>query len=870
MTNLRRRILRILPFFFCCAANGEFSVASAEPVCVEESSLCVDDADRIIEGEVVSKPCWRYEKRLRCFEPHDEAGICRAEALPEGCVAENARCTKEDPVMGCLEIETPLTCNVPPPTNRLQLSSLPTASLKSNRTGDLSNLSSNSRGITVGDPVVTVRYAERVDGDDTMEDGCRVTSETCLDDTPREVPVENWPGHVAHAAPACWEKEVTVSCPTSNAATSCKKLEESGCTPTDETRCVAENEGVCIRWQRTYRCGSPVTGEGIETGDPVEIPDGGVAADDSACREALDDALASGLTCEAISSVCEKPGETIIVDGKPVTIECLEKTVVYRCRGEGKNGCTALEALEKDGVCRRESGPDCLQTSEDGTCLLAESIFRCGPTAVPPPDSSEDLGEVEEAPAVPTNGCKEQEASPACRETGRVCTEGPGIRFENGRFVYRDCWAWDVSYTCLSDDYDDCERWEKDPECRLVSSICPEGGDCLRPLRTYECRRPGEDIVLGETCDGEICVGDVCHTTDGPADEDLADSIVQIEIGRQLGLYGDLTGNRFFSGDALHCKDRKGAPSCCRKETVAGMSNNQFAAYLVWGAAKVGWEGVKFVGSPYVYDLLAWSDSTEWLLNALYGSAASGAYSPSFSFWGASVEFVNGEWQFSFSVEGFLVAAALQFWERHKTCDAEDQKLAMARGQGLCHFIGTHCADHVPGLGCTKREEVHVCFNSVLALLINEQGRKQLGRGWGSPEHPDARGFTIEEIESLDFTSMDFTAFIQDVLREVQNSNVADDTATRERIRNRLEEILAGESGVFSSTPPPVYTTNRPPENSAEANASKRLPSFRRPWLERPSPALERVIAKYGLDEEIDVQHVTKNMHRKETPGVAR
>lgn len=813
---------------------------AAEPVCVESEAVCVDTADRVIDGVTVSKPCWRYEKRIRCFAPHADALACTGSNLPASCTAGEARCTKEDEAMGCLETETPLTCSAP--VGKV------TATLENRRAAGLSETGAPSRvgpgrGIAALEPVVEVSYSESIEGDASLGEGCRIESERCLDSTPREIAVENWPGHTATASPACWETEVTVSCPTADGAESCQKLVDAGCTQSGETVCAQERDGVCIRWRQTYRCGNPVTGDGIVTEGPVDEPDGGVATDDSACRKELDEALDTGLSCEAVSSTCVKPGDTLWVDGRPVTIDCAEKEVVYRCRGEGEKGCKALEALADEGVCRRETEPVCEKEDASG-CLVWSSVFRCGPDASPLPDAAEDLGTVEEVTMKPADGCAEEEASGVCKETSRVCTEGAGVKFVDGKFVYRDCWAWTVSYTCLTTSDDDCAKWEKDPECRLVSEVCPEGDDCLRPLRTYECTRPGESFELGETCSGEVCVGDLCHTTDGPADEDLADAIVQIEIGRQLGLYGDVTGNRFFSGEALQCKDRKGAPSCCRSEVVAGMSNTKFTAYLVWGAAGAAWEGIKYVGSPYVYDLLAWSEHTEWLLNALYGSAASGAYNPSFSFWGVSATMVEGELQFSFSVEGFLAAAALQFWERHKTCDAEDQKVAMARGQGLCHFIGTHCVDKVPGLGCTKREEVYVCFNSLLARLINEQGRAQIGRGWGSVETPDARGFTIEEIEELDFTEMDFTAFVQDVLREVQSKGEFTDEATLARIRERLQEMLSGEEGIFGPMKNPEYATDTPPGGKKSATGAQ---AFRREGWERPSPRIEAYLRRNGL-----------------------
>ena len=62
----------------------------------------------------------------------------------------------------------------------------------------------------------------------------------------------------------------------------------------------------------------------------------------------------------------------------------------------------------------------------------------------------------------------------------------------------------------------------------------------------------------------------------------------------------------------------------------------------------------------------------------------------------------------------------------------------MAKGERLCVYIGTQCSKHTPGLGCTEREERYVCFNSRLARILNQEGRRQLGRGWGTAQFPDA------------------------------------------------------------------------------------------------------------------------------------
>ena len=49
--------------------------------------------------------------------------------------------------------------------------------------------------------------------------------------------------------------------------------------------------------------------------------------------------------------------------------------------------------------------------------------------------------------------------------------------------------------------------------------------------------------------------------------------------------------------------------------------------------------------------------------------------------------------------------------------------------------------------------------DSMLARIVNEQGRVQVGKGWGGSESPDCSGFTVAQLQSLDFAAMDFTEF---------------------------------------------------------------------------------------------------------------
>lgn len=95
----------------------------------------------------------------------------------------------------------------------------------------------------------------------------------------------------------------------------------------------------------------------------------------------------------------------------------------------------------------------------------------------------------------------------------------------------------------------------------------------------------------------------------------------------------------------------------------------------------------------------------------------------------------------------------------------ETQELAQKREQGLCHFNWKWASSK--SLGITLEEsESYCCFTSKLGRIINEQGRVQIGKSWGSvsnPDNPDCSGFTVSELQRLDFSKIDFSEFYVDI-----------------------------------------------------------------------------------------------------------
>lgn len=95
-------------------------------------------------------------------------------------------------------------------------------------------------------------------------------------------------------------------------------------------------------------------------------------------------------------------------------------------------------------------------------------------------------------------------------------------------------------------------------------------------------------------------------------------------------------------------------------------------------------------------------------------------------------------------------------------CPVEEQQLARLRAKGRCKHIGSYCAQRILGV-CVKEKESYCCFNSKLARIINEGGKAQLGMSYGAPKSPDCSGFTIEQLQTIDFGRIDFSEFYADI-----------------------------------------------------------------------------------------------------------
>lgn len=100
-------------------------------------------------------------------------------------------------------------------------------------------------------------------------------------------------------------------------------------------------------------------------------------------------------------------------------------------------------------------------------------------------------------------------------------------------------------------------------------------------------------------------------------------------------------------------------------------------------------------------------------------------------------------------------------------CNDEEKTLWTHRKKDRCVYVGTHSSNNVLGFDLAERASF-CCFDSKIARVLQEQGRRQLGISWGTPEHPNCRALTLQEMERIDFDKIDLSELYGDFLDKVQ------------------------------------------------------------------------------------------------------
>ncbi len=127
-------------------------------------------------------------------------------------------------------------------------------------------------------------------------------------------------------------------------------------------------------------------------------------------------------------------------------------------------------------------------------------------------------------------------------------------------------------------------------------------------------------------------------------------------------------------------------------------------------------------------------------------------------------------------------------------CEPTDIMTAGQVKSGRCHFVGDYCEKQWALVGCVQQAKGYCCFNSMLARIINEQGRPQLSvfgptGGWGEANKPECRGLTPDEFQALDFHKIDLSEYFDVVQKDLDAKIQASQQNITNSIQQRFQDI---------------------------------------------------------------------------------
>lgn len=293
------------------------------------------------------------------------------------------------------------------------------------------------------------------------------------------------------------------------------------------------------------------------------------------------------------------------------------------------------------------------------------------------------------------------------------------------------------------------------PSCEIGYNLDPTNKYCIINKTNYTCPINGNACVndgSGFFCSPNACV-DLNQTPPIDEGKDI-DGTMLVDDGKKDEAGVCLDQMYIFSGRAQSCKlagIETAFKNCCKSEGKV-FTDNAGAAVSVASVARNVSQLYTAAQEAYTYYTVAMQATGDV---AIASSMAAQGFS------NAMVAMFNPA-TIAIGIALYFVMEFLM-----KACDQTSMETAMAAGSGYCHEVGTYCKKKIPLLGCVQEATSYCCFNTKLARIIHEQGRPQMKtfNGWGDTGSPQCRGFSPDEFQALDFSKIDLTEYVEDMVK---------------------------------------------------------------------------------------------------------
>lgn len=381
------------------------------------------------------------------------------------------------------------------------------------------------------------------------------------------------------------------------------------------------------------------------------------------------------------------------------------------------------------------------------------------------------------------NGCAKYESSTSCGFISQKCIKG-AEGDSGGCYAFEEVWdcGYDTSYETI-----------------------------VNTGQSIEC--PG----------GARCMGSECFDNSNVKSGDFAYAVAMLQVAQfaehDLDCGGDGTNIeeandcKVFKGEAMECKKALGGyVDCCEApegvsifdyvnltmntlkmaSATEALAREGFSKSLTHGYWQAGTEAITTAGSSIIKG--EWgsivdsatgafqnvlqdgaqqgiiSNIQSWLMQQAYdsmvemgataaadavfqtGTNAAGEATIGLSSNAAMVVNIIGWVYMVYVIVDLLINI---IWE----CEQKEFELGAKKETRQCSFVGSYCASEALG-SCVEKREAYCCFGSVVARIIQEQGREQMGTTFGEPENPTCEGLTPGQLAQLDWSKIDLSEWI--------------------------------------------------------------------------------------------------------------
>jgi hypothetical protein len=609
----------------------------------------------------------------------------------------------------------------------------------------------------------------------------------------------------------------------------------------------------------------------------------------NSCSKTLTARVAWQCPAGAISGPTRVVAGTLLRAGQ-YTCEVQVPRNVYTCPGDsiGPTNLVVPPGTQPQPACRRSDNTVVAATltvvqdieTRDATHTVTDDwTDGCATleSQTPPPLRNPPFGSTV-GPMAPFDSSPETQR---CRLAASTCLDPSSTaRLINDVPVTRACWQYRESFDCLTTTV--VEQCEPDPACTLSSDTCLEWDNhsnpptCIRHELRQNCQIAPPVMRDQTSCDNQTyCPGGTCWDTGYRANNEFGEVMSLFAAGQQGARYFNANDFQIFKGYPAVCAHRLGLVlNCCRENLFGDLlfdalhaAENLRPPNFFGG----GGEDTSQLFNDKTYDMLFAADSSGQLAAGL--RAVSTMKGEATGLWNdikdqdwkkvatrllLTAPMAIGNAMVNATIDG--VVQQVTFYGLIDGCSDEDKTTRQKRRKHLCVDVGSRCHREVPVVGwCWERHYASCCFNSLLAKLINDQGRRQIleaqmagrlsppdaarslfsagenniNRRFGTGERPNCLGFSLDQMRLIDFSQLDLTPFLATL--DPQLPNLA-------QLRTRLESMHrncpAGVGQCDGNTPESLAldTNGNLGANDREGNAVPRQLLSLKPLMRQAYP----------------------------------